>query len=193
MSTQEHDDVVRGSFTQQVGLFSGADSPFTRRPENDAGLARAARGRHGRARRCTCGAAHVAGDIAPYVRQVVGIDLTPALLAVGAERLARARVCATCSSRRAAGGRAPVRRLVVRPRRVPNRFAPPRRSLGHARREIAAFFRPDGHVVIADMVTPTSSGAPTPSTSSTARSTRRTSACCSKPSSPIWCRRPSAR
>ncbi|MDQ1431219.1 MAG: hypothetical protein QOF40_1821, partial [Actinomycetota bacterium] len=27
-----HDDVVRASFTRQVGLFSGPDSPFVRRP-----------------------------------------------------------------------------------------------------------------------------------------------------------------
>jgi len=39
-----------------------------------------------------CGAAHVAEQAAPYVRQVVGVDLTPALLRLGAERLHRAGI-----------------------------------------------------------------------------------------------------
>jgi len=31
MTTHEHNEVVRQSFTQQVGLFTGDDSPFARR------------------------------------------------------------------------------------------------------------------------------------------------------------------
>ena len=30
---ENHDEVVRRSFDRQVGLFSGPDSPFARRPE----------------------------------------------------------------------------------------------------------------------------------------------------------------
>jgi SAM-dependent methyltransferase len=39
-----------------------------------------------------CGAAHVAQEVAPRVRQVVGIDLTPALLGLAAARLAAAGI-----------------------------------------------------------------------------------------------------
>jgi ubiquinone/menaquinone biosynthesis C-methylase UbiE len=39
-----------------------------------------------------CGAAHVAEELAPHVRQVVGLDLTPDLLRLGADRLREAGV-----------------------------------------------------------------------------------------------------
>ena len=39
-----------------------------------------------------CGAAHASEPVAPAVRQVVGIDLTPALLHLGAERLRAAGI-----------------------------------------------------------------------------------------------------
>src|SRR5256714_10925133 len=82
-----HDDVVRRSFEQQVGLFVGDDSPFARRPAStlawleplDAGMV---------VLDVACGAAHAAEVAAPHVRQVVGIDLTRALLELGARRLA---------------------------------------------------------------------------------------------------------
>lgn len=86
MTTHEHDEVVRRSFTQQVGLFTGDDAPFARRfasplawmepLDSDMIVLDVA-----------CGAGHAAEQAAPYVRQVVGIDLTPALLRSGAERL----------------------------------------------------------------------------------------------------------
>jgi SAM-dependent methyltransferase len=81
-----HDDVVRASFTRQVGLFSGPDSPFVRRPSGaieqleplsaDMVVLDVA-----------CGAAHASEVVAPRVRQAVGIDLTADLLALGAARL----------------------------------------------------------------------------------------------------------
>jgi SAM-dependent methyltransferase len=86
VSSTSHDDVVRDSFTRQVSLFSGPDSPFASRPmsalswieplEPDMIVLDVA-----------CGAAHASEPIAPHVRQVVGLDLTPALLRLGAERL----------------------------------------------------------------------------------------------------------
>jgi ubiquinone/menaquinone biosynthesis C-methylase UbiE len=39
-----------------------------------------------------CGAAHAAEQVAPHVRQVVGVDLTPRLLEVGADRLRQAGI-----------------------------------------------------------------------------------------------------
>jgi SAM-dependent methyltransferase len=86
-----HDDVVRTSFTRQVGLFSGPDSPFVRRPSGaiaqleplteDMVVLDVA-----------CGAAHASEVVAPLVRQVVGIDLTVDLLGLGAARLREAGI-----------------------------------------------------------------------------------------------------
>jgi SAM-dependent methyltransferase len=91
MSRSEHDDLVRASFSRQVGLFSGPDSPFVRRPAGtveqlqplDDGML---------VLDVCCGAAHAAEVVAPAVRQVVGVDLTVSLLELGAARLATAGV-----------------------------------------------------------------------------------------------------
>src|SRR5580692_3131119 len=91
MTAHDHDAVVRTSFRQQVGLFSGDDSPFRRRPASmlswieplDADMI---------VLDVACGAAHVAQVAAPHVRQVVGIDLTAELIMVGAQRLADANM-----------------------------------------------------------------------------------------------------
>jgi ubiquinone/menaquinone biosynthesis C-methylase UbiE len=86
-----HDDIVRSSFTRQVGLFSGPDSPFVRRaggtveqlePLADDMLVLDV----------ACGAAHASEVVAPAVRQVVGVDLTADLLALGAARLREAAI-----------------------------------------------------------------------------------------------------
>jgi ubiquinone/menaquinone biosynthesis C-methylase UbiE len=87
----DHDDLVRASFTRQVGLFSGPDSPFVRRPAGtleqieplDDGML---------VLDVCCGAAHAAEVIAPRVRMIVGVDLTESLLELGAARLAQAGV-----------------------------------------------------------------------------------------------------
>jgi len=86
MAEREHDDVVRRTFERQVSLFSAPDSPFARRsadalswiePLTDDMIVLDV----------ACGAAHATDPISPHVRQIVGIDLTPALLRVGARRL----------------------------------------------------------------------------------------------------------
>jgi SAM-dependent methyltransferase len=87
----DHDDLVRASFARQVGLFSGPDSPFVRRPAGtveqleplDDGML---------VLDLCCGAAHAAEVVAPRVRQVVGVDLTASLLELGAARLLAAEV-----------------------------------------------------------------------------------------------------
>jgi SAM-dependent methyltransferase len=91
MSPDPHDEVVRRSFDRQVGLFSGPDSPFARRPEgalawleplaDDMLVLDVA-----------CGAGHAGETVAPRVREVVGIDLTVTLLELGAERLREAGI-----------------------------------------------------------------------------------------------------
>lgn len=86
MTPGAHDELVRRSFEQQVPLFSGPASPFARRAASslawieplDADMV---------VLDVACGAAHAAEPVAPAVRQVVGIDLTEALLRVGASRL----------------------------------------------------------------------------------------------------------
>jgi ubiquinone/menaquinone biosynthesis C-methylase UbiE len=91
MDEKPSEEEVRQSFARQVGLFSGDDSPFASRsaaatrwvePLSDDMLVLDV----------ACGAAHVAEEIAPHVRQVVGIDLTPDLLRLGADRLGEAGV-----------------------------------------------------------------------------------------------------
>ena len=86
MSSRDHDDVVRRSFGKQVGLFARPDSPFAVRAESHLEWL-GALGPELLILDVACGAAHLAEAIAPHVRQVVGIDLTPALLALGAARL----------------------------------------------------------------------------------------------------------
>ncbi|HEY3725492.1 MAG TPA: methyltransferase domain-containing protein [Acidimicrobiia bacterium] len=86
MTAPPHDDLTRTSFRRQVGLFSGPTSPFALRarstrtwlePLDDTMVVLDV----------ACGAGHAADQVAPHVRQVVGIDLTPELLALGARRM----------------------------------------------------------------------------------------------------------
>ena len=83
---EEHEHVVRRSFARQVALFSGPDSPFAPRPESTLAWIEPLEPDM-LVLDVACGAGHGAEPIAPHVRQVVGIDLTPELLALGAERL----------------------------------------------------------------------------------------------------------
>jgi ubiquinone/menaquinone biosynthesis C-methylase UbiE len=84
-AVSDHDDMVRRSFERQVPLFTGPDSPFAQRtpgpltwidPLDEAMLVLDV----------ACGAGHAAEQVAPYVG-AVGVDLTSALLKVGADRL----------------------------------------------------------------------------------------------------------
>jgi len=90
-STASQHDTVRSSFERQTALFTGPTAVF-------AGAAGAASETWGAldpeatALDVACGAGHVSEQLAPHVRQVVGIDLTPTLLDLGARRLAGADV-----------------------------------------------------------------------------------------------------
>jgi ubiquinone/menaquinone biosynthesis C-methylase UbiE len=86
VATSEHDALTRRSFEQQVSIFASRDSLFAKRaaeplswiePLTDEMIVLDV----------ACGAAHASEPIAPHVRQIVGVDLTPALLRLGAQRL----------------------------------------------------------------------------------------------------------
>src|SRR5260370_24243098 len=91
MAPSGPDAVVRRSFERQVGLFRGDDALFARRPASalawlepltpDMIVLDVA-----------CGAGHAAEQVAPHVRQVVALDLTPPLLHLAADRLHCARI-----------------------------------------------------------------------------------------------------
>jgi SAM-dependent methyltransferase len=149
MSPSEHDAIVRSSFEQQVGIFAGEDSPFARRPasplawleplEPDMIVLDVA-----------CGAGHVAEQAAPHVRQVVGIDLTPALLEVGAERLREAGITNVLLQE---GNAAELPFLdasfdLVVCRGAMHHFPRPERPIA----EMARVCRQEGRVVVSDMV-----------------------------------------
>jgi SAM-dependent methyltransferase len=151
VSTQDHDDITRKSFEQQVGLFVGDDSPFARRPAStlawleplDAGMV---------VLDVACGAAHASEVAAPHVRQVVGIDLTPALLAIGADRLRAAGIDNVLLQE----GHAAALPFVdgsfdlVFCRTALHHFPDPKRCI----QEMARVCRPGGRVVLSDMIAP---------------------------------------
>ncbi len=151
MNTGEHDHVVRRSFEKQAGLFVGDDSPFARRPASalawleplDPEMI---------VLDVACGAAHAAEQAAPHVRQVVGIDLTPSLLELGAERLRDAGITNVLLQE---GNAAELPFVddsfdLVVCRGALHHFMDP----GGAVAEMARVCRPGGRVVAADMVAP---------------------------------------
>jgi SAM-dependent methyltransferase len=99
-----------------------------------------------------CGAAHAAEVAAPHVRQVVGIDLTPALLAMGAERLRAAGIDNVLLQE----GHAAKLPFVdasfdlVFCRTALHHFPDPARCIA----EMARVCRPGGRVVLSDMIAP---------------------------------------
>jgi ubiquinone/menaquinone biosynthesis C-methylase UbiE len=86
MTDIDHDEVVRRSFERQIHLFSGRDSPFAQRESGALSWVEPL-GADMIVLDVACGAAHAAEPIATQVRQLVGIDLTPVLLRLGAQRL----------------------------------------------------------------------------------------------------------
>lgn len=152
MSAQDHDDITRSSFEQQVGLFVGDDSPFARRPASTlAWLEPLHPGMV--VLDVACGAAHASEVAAPHVRQVVGIDLTPALLAIGADRLRAAGIDNVLLQE----GHAAALPFVdasfdlVFCRTALHHFPAPERCIA----EMARVCRPGGRVVLSDMIAPT--------------------------------------
>jgi ubiquinone/menaquinone biosynthesis C-methylase UbiE len=145
------DEEIRQSFARQVALFSGVDSPFARRsasstswvePLDDEMIVLDV----------ACGAAHVAEQVAPLVRQVVGVDLTPALLRLGHDRVRQAGLTNLLLLE---GNVADLPFLegsfdLVFCRSALHHF----RNPGAAVREMARVCRAGGRVVVSDMVAP---------------------------------------
>jgi ubiquinone/menaquinone biosynthesis C-methylase UbiE len=146
----DHDQLVHQSFAQQQGLFTGDDALFAGRHralpwldplEPDMIVLDVA-----------CGAGHVAEQVAPSVRQVVGVDLTPELLELGAARTARAGVANLLLQ----WGRATALPFVgasfdlVFCRSALHHFDQPAAAVA----EMARVCRPGGRVAVADMVAP---------------------------------------
>jgi ubiquinone/menaquinone biosynthesis C-methylase UbiE len=150
-SPRSHNDVVRDSFSQQVGLFTGENSVFARRFASPlawieplgAGMI---------VLDVACGAAHASEQVAPHVRQVVGVDFTPALLEAGRERLAAAGIANVLLQE----GDATALPFVdgsfdlVLCRSSLHHMPDP----GAAVDEMARVCRPGGRVVVSDMIVP---------------------------------------
>jgi ubiquinone/menaquinone biosynthesis C-methylase UbiE len=149
--TPDHDDVVRRSFERQVSLFAGDDSPFARRPASTLAWLEPL---HADmiVLDVACGAAHAAETAAPHVRQVVGVDLTPALLRVGADRLQGAGIANVLLQE----GNAAALPFVdasfdlVMCRGALHHFPDPTPPVA----EMARVCRPGGRVVVSDMIAP---------------------------------------
>ena len=151
MSSSEHDAVVRRSFEKQTALFAGDDALFARRSSSalawleplDPEMI---------VLDVACGAAHAAEKVAPHVRQVVGLDLTRALLELGADRLRDAGITNVLLQE---GSAAELPFLdasfdLVACRAALHHVPDP----GVVVAEMARVCRPGGRVVAADMVAP---------------------------------------
>jgi SAM-dependent methyltransferase len=151
MSSPDHEEVVRRSFGRQVPLFSGPDSPFGRRSTGalswieplapDMIVLDVA-----------CGAAHAAEPVAGLVRQVVGIDLTGALLDVGAQRLRERGITNVLLQEANAEGLPFVDESfdIVYCRSSLHHFADPQRAVA----EMLRVCRVGGRIVLVDIVAP---------------------------------------
>src|SRR5438128_5462496 len=151
MSGSQHDAVVRGSFEHQVGLFTGEDSPFARRPASPLAWLEPL-DRDMIVLDVACGAAHAVEQAAPHVRQVVGLDLTPALLRLAADRIHDARITNVLLQQ---GNAAELPFVdasfdLVVCRGSLHHFPRPGKPVA----EMARVCRPGGRVVVADMVAP---------------------------------------
>jgi SAM-dependent methyltransferase len=151
MTAKDHDDTVRRSFRRQTGLFTGDDSPFARRAPSPNGWLEPLDPSMV-VLDVACGAAHVAEQVAPAVRQVVGIDLTSELLALGAARLREAGVADVLLQQGAATALPFVDGSfdVVCCRSALHHFGDPVAAVG----EMARVCRSGGRVVVSDLVVP---------------------------------------
>jgi SAM-dependent methyltransferase len=148
----EHDVVVRRSFERQVGLFHGEHSPFAHRPPSPLAWLEPL-DRDMVVLDVACGAAHAAEQVAPHVRQVVGLDLTPTLLSVGADRLRSAGITNVLLQEGNANDLpfADASFDLVVCRGSLHHFPKPDQPAA----EMARVCRPGGRVVVSDMVAPT--------------------------------------
>jgi SAM-dependent methyltransferase len=151
MTFDEHDDTVRRSFRQQTALFEREDSPFARRPDSPTEWLEPLDGTMA-VLDVACGAGHAAEQVAPSVGVVVGIDLTPELLALGTRRLRDAGITNVVLQQGAATALPFVDESfdVVFCRSAFHHFGDP----VAATTEMARVCRPGGRVVVSDVVVP---------------------------------------
>jgi len=150
---RDQDDAVRDSFRQQTDLFVGDDSVFAiaaTRPAPTAWIDPLTPEMI--VLDVACGAAHAAELAAPLVRQVVGVDLTPELLALGSARLREAGIANVLLQE----GNAAALPFVdasfdlVMCRTAVHHMGDPMTSIG----EMARVCKPGGRVVVSDLVAP---------------------------------------
>jgi len=149
--SESHDDVVRREFTRQAPSFSRTDAYYASLAKGTlAALEPLAR--EDVVLEVACGAAHASEAVAPRVQRVVGVDLTAALLAAGAARLAARRVD-NVSLQEANAARLPFASAtfdLVFCRAAVHHFAEPELQV----REMVRVCRPGGRVVLLDMIAP---------------------------------------
>jgi SAM-dependent methyltransferase len=151
MDERDHDDAVRASFERQTHLFEGDEAPFARPPSSAGGwLAPLDPGMI--LLDVACGAGHAAEEVAPHVRRVVGVDLTPALVRIGVERLAASGITNVALQEGTAAALPFVDASfdLVFCRGSLHHFADTTRALA----EMARVCRAGGRVVVSDMVAP---------------------------------------
>jgi SAM-dependent methyltransferase len=151
MTAQEHDEKVRQSFGRQAALFEGDGSPFARRQPSPNAWLEPLDGAMV-VLDVACGAGHAAEQVAPAVRLVVGVDLTPELLVLGAERLRGAGIGNVILQQGAATALPFVDESfdVVFCRSALHHFGDPARAVS----EMARVCRRSGRVVVSDVVVP---------------------------------------
>lgn len=147
----ESNELIRREFTRQRAAFEGQGSFFAGAADSTRSWLHPLSGEM-LALDVACGAAHASEVAAPFVRQVVGIDLTPALLQAGAERLRASGVDNVLLQEGDAAAMPFLDRSfdLVFCRFAVHHFPEPERQIA----EMARVCRPGGRVVIADMVSP---------------------------------------
>jgi ubiquinone/menaquinone biosynthesis C-methylase UbiE len=149
--SDSHDDVVRREFERQAPSFTRADSYYASlAPTTLAALQPLSHEEI--VLDVACGAAHASEAISPHVRQVVGVDLTSALLAAGAKRLAE-RGVRNVLLQEANAARLPFADAsfdLVFCRAAFHHFAEPAAQA----REMGRVCRLGGRVVVLDMIAP---------------------------------------
>ena len=149
--TDSHDDIVRREFTRQEPSFARADAYYAALAASTVAALQPL-DRESIVLDVACGAAHGSEAVAPHVRQVVGVDLTPALLATGGKRLAE-RGVRNVLLQEANAAQLPFADAsfdLVFCRAAVHHFAEPAAQV----REMARVCRSGGRVVLMDMIAP---------------------------------------